>query len=196
MKKLPLSLSLTAICAMCLLPMSASAHTGVGQTAGFSAGFMHPVSGLDHLLAMIAVGIFAAQIGGRAAWVVPGAFIGMMVAGGALGMSGVQIPYIEAGILASVLVLGGLIAGAFRLPLVFSGILVGIFALFHGQAHGAEMPVALDAVSYSAGFALATASLHATGNLAGIGLRKLNLEKITRFAGCAIAFGGIWQAAS
>lgn len=194
MKKLPLHLSLTALCA--LLPISALAHTGVGQATGFGAGFIHPASGADHLLAMIAVGLWAAQMRERAAWTVPGIFVGMMLAGGALGMSGVPVPYIEAGVLASVLVLGVLVAGAFKLPLAVSGILVGIFAVFHGYAHGAEMPIASDAISYSAGFALATSSLHAVGILAGTGLRKLNIEKLTRLAGGAIALSGIYLAVS
>lgn len=196
MKKLSMHLFLTALCAIFLLPISALAHTGAGQSTGFSAGFIHPAGGADHLLAMLAVGLWAAQMGGRAAWAVPGAFVSMMVAGGVLGISGVHVPYIEAGILVSVLVLGVLIAGAFRLPLAISGILVGIFAVFHGHAHGAEMPIAVGAIAYSAGFALATALLHAAGILAGTGLRKLDIEKITRFAGGAIALGGIYLAVS
>lgn len=196
MKKLSMHLLLTAICAICLLPVSALAHTGAGQSAGFSAGFIHPAGGTDHLLAMLAVGLWAAQMGGRAAWAVPGAFVGMMLAGGVLGMSGVHVPYLEAGIMVSVLVLGVLIAGAFKLPLAISGMLAGIFAVFHGHAHGAEMPIAVGAVAYGAGFALTTALLHAAGILAGTGLRKLNIEKITRFAGGAIALGGIYLAVS
>ena len=194
MKKLSLHLSLAAICA--LLPLSAFAHTGAGQASGFGAGFIHPAVGADHLLAMIAVGLWAAQLRGSAVWAVPGIFVFMMIAAGALGMSGVYVPYIEAGVLASVLVLGVLVAGAFKLPLAISGILVGIFAVFHGYAHGAEIPVASDAVSYSAGFALATAMLHAAGILAGTGLRKLNREKLTRFAGGAIALSGMYLAVS
>jgi urease accessory protein len=196
MKKLSMHLSLTTFCAICLLPIQALAHTGVGQTTGFAAGFIHPVGGADHLLAMIAVGLWATQMRGRAVWAVPGTFVIMMIAGGALGMSGVHIPYIEQGILVSVLVLGVLIAGAFKLPLAISGLLVGIFALFHGHAHGAEMPIDIGAVSYSAGFALATALLHAVGILAGTGMRKLNIEKFTRLAGCAIALSGVYLAVS
>lgn len=194
MKKLPTHLLLTALCAICLLPIAALAHTGSGQATGFSAGFIHPMGGADHLLAMLAIGLWAAQMRGRAAWVVPGAFVSMMMAGGVLGMSGVHVPYMEAGILVSVLVLGMLIAGAVKLPLTISAMLVGIFAVCHGHAHGAEMPIAIGAVSYSAGFALATALLHATGMLAGIGLRILNIEKITRFTGGAIALSGIYMA--
>lgn len=193
MKKLSMHLFPAALC---LLPISALAHTGAGQSTGFSAGFIHPAGGADHLLAMIAVGLWAAQMRGSAVWAVPGTFVFMMIAAGALGMSGVYVPYIEAGVLASVLVLGVLVAGAFKLPLAISGILVGIFAVFHGYAHGAEIPVGSDAVSYSAGFALATAMLHAAGILAGTGLRKLNSEKLTRFAGGAIALSGMYLAVS
>ena len=194
MKKSSMHLLLTSLFAICFLPIPAFAHTGVGQTSGFIAGFSHPIGGADHLLAMIAVGLWAAQMGGRAVWVVPSTFVSMMIVGGVLGMSGVPVPYIEEGILVSVLVLGVLIAGAFRLPLVISGILVGVFAVFHGHAHGAEMPVAIGAISYSAGFVLATALLHVVGILSGIGLQKLNVDKVTRFAGCAIAASGIYLA--
>lgn len=196
MKKLSMPLLLTTLCALCLLPISALAHTGVSQTTGFIAGFVHPIGGADHLLAMMAVGLWAAQMGDRAAWAVPGTFVSMMIAGGVLGISGIQVSYVEEGILVSVLVLGALIAGAFRLPLSISGALVGIFAVFHGHAHGAEMPMAIGAVSYTAGFALATALLHSAGILAGTALRKLNYDKFARVAGYAIALSGIYLAVS
>jgi urease accessory protein len=179
---------------LCLLSLPASAHTGVGDTTGFAAGFGHPMGGMDHMLAMIAVGLWAAQMGGRAVWVVPGAFVGMMIVGGALGIAGVQVPFIEQGILVSVLVLGLLIAGAVRLPLAVSSLLVGIFALFHGHAHGVEMPVAIGAVSYGAGFALATAMLHAVGILAGMWVKIFSVEKVARLAGFAITLGGVYLA--
>lgn len=172
--------------------MSALAHTGVGHTTGFAAGFFHPVSGADHMLAMVAVGLWATQMGGRAIWAVPAAFVGMMMIGGALGLSGISVPFIEQGILASVLVFGALIAGALRFPVAVSSALVDIFAIFHGHAHGAEMPVAMGAVSYSAGFALATALLHLAGIAIGVGVQKLNNDKISRYAGFAIALGGVY----
>lgn len=196
MKEPSMRLLLTVMCTICMLPISAFAHTGVGHPTGFAAGFGHPVGGADHMLAMIAVGLWAAQMGGRALWAVPGTFVAMMMVGGVLGISGVHIPYIEAGILVSVLVLGVMIAGAFKFPLAVSGVLVGIFAVFHGHAHGAEMPMAIGAVSYSAGFALATALLHAVGILAGTGLQRLNIERLARMAGYGIAFGGIYLAVS
>lgn len=196
MKKSSMFAVLPAIFAGCLLPFTALAHTGVGHTTGFAAGFAHPLGGADHMLAMVAVGLWAAQMGGRATWAVPGAFVSMMLVGGALGVAGVQIPFIEQGILLSLLVLGLLIAGAVRLPLAISGMLVGLFAIYHGHAHGAEMPMAIGALSYSAGFAFATALLHAAGIASGFGLQKLRFEKLTRYAGGLIALGGIYLAVS
>lgn len=177
-----------------LVSTSALAHTGVGSTTGFSAGFTHPIGGMDHLLAMIAVGLWAAQMGSRAVWAVPSAFVSVMVVGGALGISGIHIPYIEAGILVSLLVLGILIALAWRLSLVVSMLLVGLFALFHGHAHGAEMPMVLEGISYSGGFALATALLHLAGIGLGVVLQKWSAEKVTRFAGVAITVSGFYLA--
>ena len=175
-------------------PSLALAHTGVGETAGFAHGFFHPVGGLDHMLAMVAVGLWAAQIGGRALWVVPCTFVGVMILGGVLGFIGVPVPFIEEGITVSVLILGILIASAFRLPLLYSALVVGFFAVFHGHAHGAEMPAAIGAGSYTAGFALATAMLHAAGMGWGLFMRKANLPTLTRFAGGAVALGGIYLA--
>ncbi len=178
------------------LPGMALAHTGVGDTTGFMHGVGHPVGGADHLLAMIAVGIWAAQVGGRALWVVPCTFVGVMIVGGVLGFSGVPLLFIEEGILLSVLILGVLIAGAFKLPLIYSALIVGSFAIFHGFAHGAEMPVAITAASYTAGFALATATLHLAGVGLSIYMSRINLPAVSRFAGGAIAFSGVYLAIS
>lgn len=180
--------------AMSLLPVSVLAHTGVGETTGFGSGFNHPIGGADHLLAMVAVGLWAVQMGGRAIRVVPGAFVTLMICGGIFAISGIHVPYVEEGILVSVLALGVLIAAAFRFPLAASAAIVGIFAVFHGHAHGTEMPLAIGAVSYSLGFALATALLHAVGMAGGIILQKMNIEKAIRFAGGAIALSGIYLA--
>jgi urease accessory protein len=177
-----------------LLPGMALAHTGVGETTGFMHGVAHPIGGLDHLLAMIAVGIWAAQVGGRALWIVPCTFVGVMILGGVLGFTGVPVPFIEQGILLSVLILGVLIAGALKLPLVYSALIVGFFAIFHGFAHGAEMPVAITAVSYTAGFALATATLHLAGMGLGMYMSRINLPAVSRFAGGAIALSGVYLA--
>jgi urease accessory protein len=143
--------------------------------------------GLDHLLAMVAVGLWAAQLGGRAAWLIPAAFVSVMTAGAGLGMSGVHLPLVEQGIIASVVVLGLLIATAARLPLVASAGLVGVFALFHGVAHGTEMPASASGFAYAAGFALATATLHAIGLLAA----KATRVQWVRIAGAAIAVTAI-----
>lgn len=190
----PTQRSLAPLCAMCLIPISALAHTGVGVTSGFSSGFSHPIGGADHLLAMLAVGFWAVQLGGRAIWAVPTAFVTMMLLGVALAAFGIPVPYFEQGVLVSVLVLGVLIAGAFRFRLAPSVVLVGVFAVFHGHAHGAEMPLATGAVSYCLGLALATASLHAVGIAAGATLQQLNIEKLTRLAGVAVALAGTYFA--
>jgi urease accessory protein len=177
-------------------PLSAMAHPGHGTTNVFAAGFSHPFGGLDHWLAMVAVGLWAAQMGGRALWIVPGAFVSLMLFGGVLGIVGIHLPYVEAGILASVMVLGVLVAAAFRFPMPVSAAIVGLFALFHGHAHGAEMTMAtgmaIRAVSYSLGFALATALLHGLGIAGGVILQQLTTDKVVRYAGGVIAVSGLF----
>ena len=125
---------------LALLPTLALAHTGVGETSGFSHGFMHPVSGLDHILAMVLVGIFAWQLGGRALWAVPATFVLVMAVGGGLGIVGIDIPFVEVGIGLSVVVLGAIVAFGVKAPVAVAMAVVGLFAIFHGHAHGAEMP--------------------------------------------------------
>lgn len=146
----------------------AMAHVGEGAHGGFTHGFLHPMSGLDHMLAMIGVGLFAAQLGKRAMWLVPGAFVLMMVAGGLLGFAGAAVPFVELGIAASVVAVGLLLAFDVKLPIAAAMALIGGFAIFHGYAHGAELPAGSDAASYVAGFVLASALLHAIG--IGLGL--------------------------
>lgn len=179
-----------------LFPSLALAHAGHVGGHGLFHGFAHPVGGADHLIAMVAVGLWAAQIGGRALWVVPSTFVGVMVVGGVLGFAGVAIPFIETGIVLSVLILGVLIASAFRLPLVYSALIVGGFAVFHGHAHGAEMPATIGAASYTAGFAMATATLHAAGMAAGYFIQRVDLPAVTRVSGSAVALSGIYLAVS
>lgn len=179
-----------------MLPSLALAHIGVGETTGFMYGFWHPIGGADHMLAMVAVGLWAAQIGGRALWVVPCSFVGVMVLGGVLGITGLPVPFVEEGILVSVLVFGILIAGAFKLPLIYSSLIVSLFAIFHGHAHGAEMPESFGAAWYAVGFALATATLHMAGMGLGVLMQKTNLQAVNRFAGVAIAFSGLYFAVS
>jgi urease accessory protein len=175
-----------------LLPALAQAHPGHGAATGMASGFVHPLTGLDHLCAMVAVGLWAAQCGGRALWAVPLAFVSVMTLGAIAGMSGHTLPFAEQGIAASVLILGILIAAAMRLPLAASIILVGAFALFHGYAHGAEMPATASGFAYGAGFVAATAGLHLFGIGLGLTARKLATEQMVRYAGGAIAAGGLY----
>jgi urease accessory protein len=182
---------LAALAAVALAPVPAFAHVGVGPTSGFGNGLLHPLTGIDHLAAMVAVGLWAAQQGKRAVWAVPLAFVATMALGGALGMAGLALPYVEQGIAASVLVLGVLIAAAARLPLAAGMLLVAVFALFHGHAHGAEMPSTASGLAYGAGFVAATALLHACGVGLGLTLKKLERPAALRFAGAAVALCGV-----
>jgi len=184
------------LAAATLLPSLAHAHVGAGDTHGFVHGFGHPLGGLDHLCAMIAVGLWAAQMGGRAIWAVPLTFVSVMVLGGMLGMAHINLPFVEQGILLSVLVLGVLIAAAVRLPLVASAVIVGLFAVFHGFAHGAEMPDTASGLEYALGFVLATTLLHSIGIAVGVGIQKISQPLVVRLAGAAIVVCGltIWLA--
>ena len=164
---------LTAALALTLVPTAALAHPGLADAHGFAQGFAHPLGGLDHLLAMVAVGIFAWQLGGRALWLVPGAFLLAMAAGGALAMEGVALPLVEFGIAASVVVLGAIVALGVRAPLAVAMALVGLFAVFHGSAHATEMPLGVAGVAYGAGFLLATALLHAAGIALGVAIGRI-----------------------
>jgi len=168
-------------------PAAAWAHAGHEATAGLWSGIAHPFSGLDHLLAMLAVGIWAAQSGGRAVWVLPCSFVALMLAGGLLGIYGIALPNVEQGIVASLLVLGLLIASACRLHLPVGMTIVGAFALFHGAAHGMEMPAGSPAF-YMAGFAAATALLHGLG----LGATLLCRELLIRLAGAAVSASGLY----
>lgn len=174
-----------------------------GGSSSFAGGFAHPLHGPDHVLAMFAVGLWAAQIGGRALWAVPAAFVSLMVLGGALGIHGVPLPAVETGIALSVLLLGLLIAFAVRLPAWAGALLVGLFAVFHGHAHGTEM-IATDAlfsaVPYCAGFVLATVLLHVAGIGVGLGLRRAARSHVqsllVRGAGVVVALGGAYLLAA
>jgi urease accessory protein len=172
---------------LALVPTLAQAHPGVHHTAGFGQGLSHPLSGLDHVLAMLAVGLWAAQLGGRAIWCVPASFVGMMTLGAALGFAGVNVPGVEQSILASVLVLGLFLAAAVRLPLAASVVLVAVFAFFHGSAHGAEMSRDSSALACGAGFLLATTALHGVGLSLGLLARKAAQTPLLRVSGAAIA---------
>lgn len=175
-----------ALAAWLAMSSAALAHTGVGEVSGFAAGFWHPLGGLDHLLAMLAVGLWAAQIGGKATWQIPCAFVGVMVLGSVAGMIGLHVPMVEQGILASVLVLGALVAVALRCPAPVCAALAGLFALFHGHAHGTEMPLGAGALAYVAGFSLATALLHGAGIALAALCRRAVSVRLTQVAGGAI----------
>ena len=179
---------------LALTPSLAFAHPGHGEAIGFAHGFWHPVGGLDHVLAMVAVGIFAANLGGRALWAVPATFVALMAAGGALGMYGVAVPFVEIGIAASVIVLGSAVAlGWKNWPLGAAMALVGFFAVFHGHAHGAEMPADASALTYAAGFMVATALLHLAGIGAGIAIGKAGATapRLTQALGAVVAVAGV-----
>ncbi|MCC0807116.1 HupE/UreJ family protein [Methylobacterium sp. W2] len=180
--------------ALSLMAGPALAHTGQGDASGLTHGFLHPLTGLDHMLAMVAVGLLAAQVGGRAILLVPLSFIGMMVLGGALGAAGVALPHVETAIALSVAVLGAAVALRLTMPVAAAMALVGIFAVFHGHAHGSEMPEAASGLAYGAGFVAATALLHAAGLALGLGMGRLgegNGRPALRVAGAAFAAAGL-----
>ncbi|MCR4376685.1 MAG: HupE/UreJ family protein [Rhodospirillales bacterium] len=150
----------------------AEAHVGVGVVSGTVAGFTHPVAGLDHVLAMIAVGVLAAQQGGRALWSIPLAFVAMMLVGGVLGVAGIAVPFVEQGIMGSIIVMGVVVALGRAMPMPLAMAMVGLFAVFHGHAHGTEMPVDASGALYGLGFAIATAMLHVSGIAAAVSAQK------------------------
>jgi urease accessory protein len=183
-----------AVLGAILAPTAAWAHVGAGSTSGFIHGFVHPVTGIDHVLAMIAVGMFAANLGGRALWAVPLTFVSVMAAGGALGVAGIGIPFVEAGIAVSVIVLGLAVALRWRGPVAAAMALVGVFAIFHGHAHGAEMPIDASGLEYGLGFVLATALLHIVGIVIDLGLARFGQAyspRVVRFGGAAMAVAGL-----
>ncbi|MEW6415727.1 MAG: HupE/UreJ family protein [Pseudomonadota bacterium] len=175
-----------AAVSLALAAGTASAHTGDHAVAGFASGLAHPFLGLDHLLAMIAVGLWAAQQGGRAVWAVPAAFVGAMVLGGLAAWTGGTLPQVETGIALSVLVLGLLVATRRQWVAPAGMALAAGFALFHGYAHGLEMPHAASPFQYALGLVLATAALHA----AGIG-GSLFGRRVVQWSGVAIAATGL-----
>ncbi len=176
-----------------LYPLLAFAHIGQGDIGGgFLAGVAHPVFGLDHVVAMVAVGIWGAQLGAPAIWALPVTFPLVMAMGGVLGGLGVPIPGIEIGIAVSAITLGGLILFAARPPLWIAAIVVGVFAIFHGYAHGAELPESANAISYAVGFVVATGSLHAIGILIGAANRWRKGAQALRAGGALIAACGIY----
>jgi len=175
-------------------PSLVYAHTGFGGVNGLWDGLSHPLTGLDHICAMLGVGLWAAQRGGRALWLVPLAFLIVMALGGVLGTLAVSIPFVEQGIVASVLILGILIAASVRLPLLVSVLIVGTFALFHGHAHGAEMPHTVSGLMYGVGFMMATATLHLSGMAIGLVAQRSASTWLLRYAGAALVLCGLYLA--
>jgi urease accessory protein len=170
---------------------AAFAHVGDHSHMSFTEGLLHPFSGLDHVLAMVAVGLWASQLGGRALWLLPLTFPAVMAIGAALGLSGVTLPWVEVGIAGSVMVLGAVVALALRPALAISIPLIGAFALLHGYSHGVEFPASASALSYGAGFIAATLVLHAIGIATGLIAGRLPVRFAARTAGGAIAVLGV-----
>ncbi|TPI48588.1 HupE/UreJ family protein [Mesorhizobium sp. B2-9-1] len=189
---IPASAKRTTLAAILFLAaaMPAYAHVGIATTSSFADGFAHPLSGLDHMTVMIAVGVWAALKGGKALWAWPLAFVGVMLAGGVLGMLHVPMPFVEPGILASMVTLGLLVALAIDLPVSTGIAVIGLFALFHGHAHGTEVPENAGGLEYIAGFAAATALLHAVGIAAALSL-GMRFRSLARAAGAACAAAGV-----
>ncbi len=188
MRGVAIRLCVLLLCATAAAP--ALAHSGsIG--GGFAGGLAHPVFGLDHVAAMVAVGLWGAFLGPPAIYILPVVFPLVMALGGVLGIVGVPLPGVEIGIAVSAAVLGMMVALAARPPLWVAGILVGAFAIFHGHAHGTELPPGADALAYSAGFVIATGVLH----LCGIGFGLLARWPVGRIAvrivGGAIAIAGL-----
>jgi urease accessory protein len=189
MRKLPI-IVLTS-----LFPTAVFAHPGTSDTVGFIHGFAHPLSGIDHILAMLAVGVLACVLGGRALWLVPLSFVLMMVVGFLLGAGGLDLPFVELGIALSSLAIGGAAAIGRPMRVAAAMALVGVFAVFHGHAHGIEMPENAGGLLYALGFVLAAASLHAAGIAGALGMGTL-VDKhygaiATRATGGLFALGGI-----
>lgn len=174
------------------LSVQALAHEeGVGG-AGFLVGLLHPALGFDHLLAMLSVGILSAQIGGRAMWGVPLTFVAVMTIGAVIGGYGIDLPLVESGIALSVTVLGVALAAGKNMAIVWAMLFVGFFAIFHGHAHGTEMPDVGDPILYGLGFVLGTAIIHFSGVLIGVASKRIPKGPVLlRFSGAAIAFIGL-----
>jgi urease accessory protein len=190
--KKTLLLPILATTVLLLLPRSAQAHVGFYQmTGGLMAGAEHPLGGADHLLAMVAIGLWAAQLGGRALWLLPSVFVTGMVGGGIAGAFGLPFPGSEQLIILSIFLLGAAILLKTRLQLLPSALLVALFAAAHGFAHGAEMPHSANIASYALGFSLVTAVLHASGVLLASGIQKYLAKGWLRYSGVAILLGGL-----
>lgn len=197
--RFPLRAAIIAATAWLCCAPPAEAHIQGGEAAGFTSGFVHPWSGWDHILAMVAVGIWGAQLGAPAIWLLPVAFPMVMSIGGFLGLIGVRLPGVEIGIALSALLLGIMVSLEARPKLMAAATLVGLFGLFHGHAHGTELPAGEDGVLYSVGFVMATGCLHGIGIALGL-VHAWPVGRIAlRGAGGVIALMGalfMWKAIS
>lgn len=171
---------------------AAHAHSEEGVAGGLVSGFLHPLSGVDHLLAMVAVGIWGATLGRPLVWALPVAFPMLMVVGGVMGISGVPLPYVEVGIAVSVVVLGLSIAAAWRAPVAVAVAIVAMFGVFHGYAHGVELPKTSSPAAYAAGFVISTGLLHLTGIAIGLLKTLPRGTQVLRASGGLIAAAGVW----
>lgn len=171
---------------------NAYAHAEVGVAGGLVSGFLHPIFGPDHLVAMVAVGLWGAQLGSPAIWLLPITFPIVMAMGALLGLAGFPLPGVEVGVAASALVLGAMVALALRPPFWIAAILVGIFAVFHGYAHGAELPEAANPLAYGVGFVVATGLLHLCGILLGLLVAWKSGAWVVRASGAGIASLGVY----
>jgi urease accessory protein len=190
--KIPRRPEIAVFVTILLSAQTAFAHPQKGEAVGFLTGFRHPISGLDHVLAMVAVGLWGAQLGSPAIWILPVAFPMVMAIGGMLGLMGVPLPGIEYGIALSAMLLGAAVMFEIRPPIGVAAALVGFFAIFHGHAHGTELPPDQNALLYSMGFVVATGCLHALGIGAGTVHRWNWGQKLLRVAGALVAGGGIF----
>jgi urease accessory protein len=183
------------VVALAFVPAAAWAHPGIpGHVHGFASGFGHPLSGADHVLAMFAVGLFAARLGGRALWLVPLTFVSVMALAGVAGMNASPVAFVGIGIGISIVALGLLIAVQKKVPTLAAMILAGFFAIFHGYAHGAEMPANLSGIAYGLGFVCATAVLHALGIGFSRAISKageMQVGRLVRFSGAAVTAVGL-----
>jgi urease accessory protein len=186
------SIFMAALVLISIWPLQAWGHVEAGQAGGFLSGLSHPVSGLDHVLAMVAVGLWGAQLGMPALVALPLAFPMLMACGGMLGLLGMPLPGVEIGIALSALVLGALVLGQIRLPLFAAIGVVACFAVFHGHAHGTELEPGQNAMLYSLGFVIATGMLHAVGIAIGLINRWGLGRKLLRGAGAVVMAGGLY----
>lgn len=176
----------------CFIPSLSHAHLFQGEAGGFMTGFEHPLTGLDHLLAMFSVGLWGAQMGGRSVWTFPVTFPLIMVLGGFMGIAGIPLPNVELGIALSIVVLGSAIVFSWKPSEWLALALICVFAICHGYAHGTELPKATAPADYALGFVIATGMIHILGIGVGLLSQKILLGKLTRLLGSFVVLGGVY----